>query len=258
MSKKSLLEQKKEQYEGKVYPTKTSGDLVVVEYISSDKVLVRFTNTGNERFARMGDINKREVRDKEAFPVYSFGIMDIPNELKKHEPKPKEYNTWNNMLNRCYNENMRHSHTTYVECTVSDEFRRYSFFKEWCNNQIGFGIDKWHLDKDILSKGNKIYSPETCCFVPNEINCALPSSKKVRGGLPQGVIWNCTKTRYRARIQRKDKWESLGSYATPEEAFYVYKPAKERHIRSLAEKYKDQIDSRVYNALMNWTIKITD
>lgn len=65
-------------------------------------------------------------------------------------------------------------------------------------------------------------------------------------------------TRYRARIQRGDKWESLGTYDTPEEAFYAYKPVKEAHIKSLAEKWKDKIDPRVYESLMNWTIEITD
>ena len=103
-----------------------------------------------------------------------------------------------------------------------------------------------------------MYSPETCCFVPQEINAALTNNKSVRGSFPSGVIYNCTKTRYRARIQRGDKWESLGTYDTPEEAFYAYKPVKEAHIKSLAEKWKGKIDSRVYEALMNWTIEITD
>ena len=87
--------------------------------------------------------------------------------------------------------------------------------------------------------------------MPPEINVALANNKSVRGSFPSGVIYNCTKTRYRARIQRGDKWESLGTYDTPEEAFYAYKPVKEAHIKSLAEKWKDKIDPRVYGALMN-------
>lgn len=71
-------------------------------------------------------------------------------------------------------------------------------------------------------------------------------------------IYNCTKTRYRARIQRGHKWESLGTYDTPEEAFYAYKPVKEAYIKSLAEKWKDQIDPRVYDALVKWEINIDD
>ena len=147
---------------------------------------------------------------------------------------------------------------SYVDCTVLEKWRYLSNFKEWCEKQIGFGNEGLELDKDILVKGCKIYSEDTCAFVPAEINCALLSSKKVRGSFPQGVIYNSTKTRYRARIQRGYKWESLGTYDTPEEAFYVYKPVKEAHIKSLAEKWKDKIDHRVYEALMTWTIEITD
>lgn len=50
----------------------------------------------------------------------------------------------------------------------------------------------------------------------------------------------------------------LGYFDTPEEAFYAYKPVKEAYIKALAEKWKDQIDTRAYEALMNWTIEITD
>lgn len=71
-------------------------------------------------------------------------------------------------------------------------------------------------------------------------------------------LYNCTKTRYRARIQRSNKWESLGTYDTPEEAFYAYKPVKEAYIKELANKWKDKIDPKVYNALMKWEINIDD
>ena len=171
---------------------------------------------------------------------------------------PKEYKLWQDMLRRCYNSKFVQKNPTYKDCHASENFKYYPYFKEWCNQQIGFDQAGWHLDKDILIKGCKIYSEDTCCFVPQEINCALPNSKSVRGTLPSGVIYNNTKTRYRARIQRGYKWESLGTYDTPEEAFYAYKQAKEDYIKEVANKWKDQIDPRVYESLMNWTIEITD
>ena len=258
MKREEQLALKKVEYEGNVYPTKSYGDVLVLEYINHRDVTVKFLNTGNVRKTATSEIRKGEIRDNEAFPVYAVGVMDIPNELRRCHPVPKEYSIWNGIRQRCYNENTRDKLPSYKDVEMSENFKFYSYFKEWCNQQVGFNEDGWQLDKDILSKGVKLYSEDTCCFVPAEINCALPNNKKVRGAFPQGVIYNSTKTRYRARIQRGDKWESLGTYDTPEEAFYAYKPVKEAHIKSLAEKWKDKIDHRVYESLMNWTIEITD
>lgn len=258
MTKDERLALKKVEYEGKVFKTKNYGDILVLRYVSSKGVLIKFMNTGNTKYAHISAIRKMEVRDTEAFPVYKVGIMDIPNELKKDAPTPKEYSLWNGMKSRCYNENIRHLLPTYSEVTMSENFKKYSYFKDWCSKQVGFDQEGFHLDKDLLSLDSKIYSENTCCFIPSEINCAVTNNKSVRGKFPQGVIYNCTKTRYRARIQRGDKWESLGTYDTPEEAFYAYKPVKEAHIKSLAEKWKDRIDPRVYNVLINWEVNIDD
>lgn len=247
----------KERYEGKVFKTNNYGDVVVLEYISSRDITIRFINTGNIRKVGAAELKKGEIRDNELKPVYKVGVMDIPNAMKRG-PKPKSYNTWNNMLQRCYNEHMRSNLPAYSDCEVSDDFKYYSKFKEWAEKQVGYDQDGWCLDKDILVKGNKIYSAENCCFVPQEINCALITSGSRRGDMPQGITWNCTKTRYRARIQRGNVWESLGTYDTTEEAFAVYKPVKETHIKSLADKYKDVIDPRVYEAMYAWTIDIDD
>jgi hypothetical protein len=258
MNKEERLALKKAEYESKVFPTKTCGNILVLEYISSTNITIKFINTGNIRKTRTSDIRKKEIRDNEAFPVYKVGTMDIPNELQKGKPNPREYSIWNGIRQRCYNENLRDRLMSYKDVEMSENFKIYSYFKDWCHKQVGFNEEGWQLDKDILSKDNKVYSEDTCCFVPPEINCAVTNNKTVRGQFPQGVIYNCTKTRYRARIQRSNKWESLGTYDTPEEAFYAYKPVKEAHMKSLAEKWKNQIDPRVYEALMNWEVNIDD
>lgn len=263
LKREDRLALKKLEYEGKTYPTKNYGDVIVLEYINASHLVIKFLNTGNIRKVGVSELRKGEIRDNEAFPVHKVGIMDVPNEFKNGKPTSKEYGIWKGVRERCYNENLRHKLMSYKDAEMSENFKRYSYFKEWCNKQIGFNSvdDKgkgFHLDKDILIKGNKVYSEDTCCFVPAEINCAISNNKSVRGQFPQGVIYNCNKTRYRARIQRDNKWESLGTYDTPEEAFQVYKPVKEAHIKSLANKWKDQIDPRAYKALMNWTISVDD
>ena len=257
MNKEERLALKKADYEGKVYPSNKYGDVEIVEYINNKRAIIKFINTGYTVEENWSAIRSGYIRDRSLPTTCGFGYIDIEG-ASIGRNMTKEYRLWNNMINRCYNEVTRHIYSTYEDCFVADEWKYLSKFKDWCEKQIGFDHDKWHLDKDILVKGCKIYSEDTCCFVPPEINCALIGNKSVRGALPQGVIYNSTKTRYRARIQRSNKWESLGAYDTPEEAFYAYKPIKESHIKSLAEKWKDKIDHRVYEALMTWTIEITD
>ena len=258
MKREEQLALKKVEHDGKVYPSNRFGDIKILEYKNNKQVVIMFLNTGFITEESMGVIRSGHIRDNEAFPVYKVGVMDIPNELQKGKPKPREYSIWNGIRQRCYNENNRDNLMSYKGIKMSDNFKLYSYFKEWCHKQIGFNEDGWHLDKDILVKGNKVYSEDTCCFVPPEINCTITNNKSVRGQFPQGVTYNRTKTRYRAKIRRGAKLESLGTYDTPEEAFYAYKPIKEACIKSLAEKWKDKIDPRVYDALVKWEINIDD
>ena len=248
----------KEKYEGAVFKTNNYGDVEVTEYIDSHNITVKFLNTGAIKNTTASALTTGILKDSEVHDTHKYGVMDIPNELQKGKPKPREYSIWNGIRQRCYNENNRDNLMSYKGIKMSDNFKLYSYFKEWCHKQIGFNEDGWHLDKDILVKGNKVYSEDTCCFVPPEINCTITNNKSVRGQFPQGVTYNRTKTRYRAKIRREAKLESLGTYDTPEEAFYAYKPIKEACIKSLAEKWKDKIDPRVYDALVKWEINIDD
>ena len=250
---------KKVEYEGNIYPSKRFGNVEVIEYLGGGEVTIKFFNTGNVRKARISDIKRGEVRDNELKPITKVGIMDVPN-VVTHEYSPKSYKIWNRMLQRCYNENLRHLHQTYADCVVSDDFKYYSKFKEWCEKQIGFEQEGWALDKDILVKGNKVYSAETCCFVPQEINSLITGANAIRGIYPIGVYHDTSKCkkRFSARVSKNGKHKRFGSYETPEEAFEVYKREKEKYIKEVANKWKDQIDPRVYEALYAWTINIDD
>ena len=50
----------------------------------------------------------------------------------------------------------------------------------------------------------------------------------------------------------------LGTFNTAEEAFARYKVYKEDFIKDIAEQYKDKIPDKIYQAMMNWQIEITD
>jgi hypothetical protein len=118
------------------------------------------------------------------------------------------------------------------------------------------------LDKDILFKGNKIYSPETCCFVPNEINVLLCKNDSKRGKMPIGVYERKMVNGYKyvAYVNNTKKHFHLGTFDTPKEAFQAYKSAKEAYIKEMATQYyKDgKITERVYDALMKYEVEITD
>lgn len=186
--------------------------------------------------------------------VQGFGINDLRDQRKTS----KEFSLWCDMLTRCYSEKLHARIPTYKDCSTSNEFRHYSDFKNWCQGQIGFGVVGFELDKDIIQKGNKEYHPDKCVFLPREVNAFLRTRKKSRGLLPIGVTTLARSSGYMALLNNKKETIYLGTFPTPELAFQAYKAAKEQAIKDMASKWKDQIDPRAYNALINYTVEITD
>lgn len=243
------------KYEGLIFKTNSCGDLVVIKYINSQNTLVKFIDTGYECLVEMGNIKKGEVKDKLLPSVQGVGILgDEP--IRENGQLLKEYKLWADMLKRCYDSKFHDTSPAYKNCTVSDNFKYYPYFKEWCNKQIGFDQDGFDLDKDILSKGTKIYSENTCCFVPKEINSLLKKKSSKESSLPVGVEYHKQLKKFRARCSCYGKTTHLGVFEDFEDAFYAYKEAKETHIKEVANKWKDQIDSRVYEALMKYQVDL--
>ncbi len=171
--------------------------------------------------------------------------------------KSESYLKWHDMINRCYNTKFHERQPQYRGCSVCEEWLNYSNFKVWYDqNKIpGMSLD---LDKDILFKGNKVYSPETCCFVPHAINTLFLSKKADRGDFPIGVSYEKDKKKYRAYMSFMGEQIKIGTYDTAESAFARYKEYKEYFIKDVAEQYKDEIPYKVYEAMMNWKIEIDD
>jgi hypothetical protein len=137
----------------------------------------------------------------------------------------------------------------------------YKNFKEWYKeNWYEIEGERMALDKDILYKGNKIYSPENCIFVPQRINSLFVKNDRRRGELPIGVNYNKKRNKYRAQCNYLSYGNvTLGSYDDPKEAFYKgYKPFKEKYIKEIADEYKDKIPQQLYDAMYNWVVEITD
>lgn len=102
----------------------------------------------------------------------------------------KEYKIWNAMLQRCYDEKLKNKFITYSDCKAIEDWLYYPNFYEWLISQENYHKWKngdWNLDKDILVKRNKIYSPETCCLVPHNVNVLFVKQEPRRGKYPIGV-----------------------------------------------------------------------
>ena len=185
--------------------------------------------------------------------ICGVGVFDCVG-----ESKTKDYFLWREMLRRCYTPSVKLRTPNYKDCSVDDFFFVYSNFKSWVSNQFGHNQQGFQLDKDILVKGNKVYSPNTCVFVPKEINCLIIPRKSVRGEYPIGVTFDPKIGKFRSQMNAGGKKRHMGLFVNPEEAFLAYKEAKEAYIKEVANKWKEQIDPRVYDALMNYQVEITD
>ena len=244
--------------EGDVFKTKSYGDLIVTKYVNSKAVCVKFVATGYETTTKASNVIAGSVKDRLLPTVHGIGITG-DSQVRVDGKHTKEYRLWNNMLKRCYSVGCQKVRPTYIDCSVSENFRYLQYFKEWCNNQIGFNsVDEkgkpFALDKDILVKGNRVYNEDVCVFVPQEVNLLFTKRDKSRGEYPIGVSFHKSRGMLTATLNNK----YLGYFNTAEQAFQVYKTAKEAYIKEVANKWKGKIDPKVYEALMNYEVHIDD
>lgn len=255
----NLKKLKAEQLIGKEFMTNVCGKCVVIDYKDCYNVIVRFENPHyitrcNATSLRNGQVNNP------LFPSF-LGVGYIG--VGKYSTKDKfTYTAWRSMLYRAYGNKQSIFNRTYKGVEVCEEWKCFQNFADWCYSQPSFNNkDKngrgFDLDKDLLVKGNKVYSPETCCLAPKEINLLLSSNLIRRGKYPIGVT--CSKyNRFHASIVKNWNAEFLGSFDTSEEAFDAYKEAKESYVKEVAERWRGKIDNRLYQALINYEVDIND
>ena len=163
---------------------------------------------------------------------------------KKLNDKQK-YSRWYNMNSRCYRECYHRSHpgTIYPECSVCDAWRtnKESFY-DWLDKEYyTISGEQMDIDKDILRKGNRLYSPETCLVVPHTIN----------------VLWAMLPASYPTFNEERQQWEADAEFfPTPysqkkyfddlEEARDYMAGIKYAHIKEVAELYKDEMPEKIY------------
>lgn len=188
--------------------------------------------------------------------VYKVGINDYDDKVFINGKMIKSYIVWNDMLKRCYSSKYQEKNPTYIGCSVCDEWLSFNNFKNWYDNNY---IENYQLDKDLLKRGNKIYSSDTCVFIPNFINTILIKCDKSRGKNKIGVCYHKRIKKYVAKLNKNDGVQHhLGYFDTEEVAYQAYKIAKENHIKEVALSNMLKLPIKSYVALMNYKVEDND
>jgi len=178
--------------------------------------------------------------------VHGVGINDSTYNTIFNGARCPYYERWRSMLLRCYSAKNQEKQPTYTNCYVCGEWLTFSNFRKWMTTQDWNGKQ---LDKDLINPGNKLYSPDSCVFVPLSLNALLTDHAAGRGKYPQGVCLKKDSGRFQARCNVYGKLVHIGYFDTPSEASEAYKKFKSNHIKEVAQQYKS--NERLYNGLMS-------
>ena len=248
------------QYEGKEGINKFGSIMVIEKYSGKGDIIVSFPEYNYKKNSTVGEFNRGSIKCPYEPRVFDRGyIGEGKYNCKDHE---KCYKYWNRIMERCYTKNIktRNKNITYEECEVDERWYNFQNFANWYyENYYEVSNETMCLDKDLLVNGNKIYGPDTCCFIPNNINILFKNqSRNKEDSLPKGITKrkDISKNKYRVVcnkfIDGKSKKFNLGQYKTLQEAINALKEFKELYVKEVANKYKDFIPDNVYIAMMNW------
>ena len=243
----------------------------IVQYNNANDIIVEFQDDYKAQVhSSYGNFKKKGISNPYDKILYDVGYLGVGKYNKKDYPKI--YNAWRGMLERCYDAYfINYKRLTYKDCIVCEEWHNYQNFAKWyeenyyeCNNE------QMQLDKDILHKGNKKYSPNNCIFVPKRINCLFTKTDAMRGKYPIGVYYRFKKVeQYEYHYlevscsiiengKKKSKTLKTLPLNRPFQAFTIYKNFKEKYIKQIADEYKNLIPKKLYVALYKYEVEIND
>ncbi len=248
----------------------------IIAYNNANDIVIEFQDEYKYRLhTQYGQFKKGNCKNPYFASVFGYGYLgidrngNVPKTLENKDGKwyiAQEYDKWKNMLKRCFDDKYKEKHPTYKDVTCCSRWLCFANFLEdleVLKQEYNWSKDeKLTLDKDILHKGNKIYSLENCVLVPDYINLLFTKSDAKRGEYPIGVRYHKQNKKYQARCNINGEYKGLGYYNTLQEAFNAYKIAKEQEIKRVADNCvsKGYITkgSRLYNAMINYQVEIDD
>lgn len=190
--------------------------------------------------------------------VYGWGVNDADYKVEVKKTSLSDgkiavnrlficpiYRTWKEVLRRCLSDSHKQNHPTYLGVSACEEWRMFSAFRAWMVQQDYAGK---HIDKDLLVKGNRVYSPDLCVFIPQALNNFIGVRSDRRGIWPLGVNFDSSNGMLRAQCSNPftGKKENLGLFHDPDEAHEAWRKRKHELACVYAEQ---QTDPRIAQAL---------
>ena len=191
---------------------------------------------------------------KSVHGVGCLGEGKYKSRLSGKSPITKEYQLWAGIITRCYVEKALLEHPTYRNVTVCDEWHNFQNFAKWFYEESNYQKG-WDLDKDLFSANSKIYSPETCIFIPHELNSFLIFNCSANTSGFHGVSYSKQLNKYESYIsnycnnRNNQTKKSLGLFDTAEEASNAYLEERKKKALYLREKYKNVLPEKALSKI---------
>ena len=217
------------------------------------KLKVRFIVNGNERWVTETQFNSRGFKDIARPADYN----DLVKKTKMKVSIAKQ--EWRGIIDRATKDIVKNRQPTYMECSLDERWKEQENYIDWFMSQEFAGrVDdngnKYHIEKDLLVFSNKIYGPDFCVHVPWDVNVFLHRNTSRFSSKFVGVAYvdSSVNKHWSATMQCKSVGLFVNSYFnTEEDAHEFYKTNKILAGKLLAEKWKNKVDDRVINVLLN-------
>ena len=222
----------------------------IIEYNNSDDITIKFLDTDETIKTTYGNFKKGNIKSHFSPTVYGWGIIGLENIQDENGKMLKSYRVWSSMIGRCYGEVYHKNKPNYIGCEICEEWKYYSNFKKWFNENWYEIDEELQLDKDLICNNlgleKKIYSPSTCLFLPKSLNTSLTNLNQKRkfSVLPSG--------KYRIQVKNKGFKQTYNTY---EEALKGCIEDRILYIRNKLKSYENKIPKYIYEQVYNVKIK---
>lgn len=173
---------------GEKFINNYGNEFVITEYFNSANVTVLFPEYGCVKYGvtyqncKLGRVScpydRTQGKQADDTRVGYLGLLSDGTKAPCYDAEGKaliQYKKWTSMIDRVYNEKQLQNRPNYRNADACEKWFEYAYFYEHFSEIANYELSSkpgYSLDKDLLQHGvkHKIYSPDTCMFVPKKIN----------------------------------------------------------------------------------------